>query len=289
MTVPRQFVRLKIAHSIIAPRTIALPLLAMLMLAGGARLAIAQDARHATAIFAARPDAAPLVTGDGAAQVSRMLRAAARLYGLDPALLTAIAAVESNGNPRAVSPKGARGLMQLMPATAARFGVVDPFDPVENALGAARFLSKLRQWQARRPDLAIDLPELIAAYNAGPAAIEKYHGIPPCLETREYVRRVLISYLIGAPAGAAGAGWPAPAATRYPLGAPLERDRIPPARSPHPVRRGALAALGATPDARHQLDEIRRLRALARSDQPGDRMTGAPCSSQPRQLSRGSQ
>ena len=172
-------------------------MLAMLMLAGGARLAIAQDARHDAAVFAARPDAAPCVVGDGAAEVSRMLRAAARLYGLDPALLTAIAAVESNGNPRAVSAKGARGLMQLMPATAARFGVVDPFNPVENALGAARFLSKLRRWQARRPDLAIDLPELIAAYNAGPAAIEKYHGIPPYLETRKYVRRVLLSYLIG--------------------------------------------------------------------------------------------
>jgi Transglycosylase SLT domain len=212
------------------------------------------------------------VPDDQAPEQGRMLRAAARLYGLDPALLTAIAAVESNGNPLAVSPKGAQGLMQLMPATAAQFGVGDPFDPIENTLGAARFLSHLRQWQASRPDLAINLPELIAAYNAGPGAIEKYHGIPPYLETRQYVRKVLISYLIGGPT------------RRYPL-TPVAQGPGAPAMATidrRPVDRGHLShsdtgraervLLIAPPDPIRQLDDIRRMRALAQGREARDQV-----------------
>ncbi|MGH7934665.1 MAG: lytic transglycosylase domain-containing protein [Candidatus Binataceae bacterium] len=139
---------------------------------------------------------------DGSArtiETRRMLAAAARLYGLDPSLLAAIAQVESADNPDAVSPKGAEGLMQLMPATAARFGVEDPFDPIENTLGAARFLSHLKQWQHDQHDPSISLPEMIAAYNAGEGTVEKYHGIPPYAETRQYVRKVLLTYLLDGP------------------------------------------------------------------------------------------
>jgi soluble lytic murein transglycosylase-like protein len=125
-----------------------------------------------------------------------LLGAAAKIYGLDPALLSAIAITESGGNPDAVSPKGAEGLMQLMPATAERFGVIDPFDPVENVLGAARFLKQLERWRAGTPGL-VHLPELIAAYNAGPGSVEKYGGVPPYPETRRYVRRVLWRYFLG--------------------------------------------------------------------------------------------
>jgi Transglycosylase SLT domain len=125
-----------------------------------------------------------------------LLRAAAKIYGLDPALLSAIAITESGGYPDAVSPKGAEGLMQLMPATAERFGVVDPFDPVENVLGAARFLNQLERWRAGAPGL-VHLPELIAAYNAGPGSVERYGGVPPYPETRRYVRRVLWRYFLG--------------------------------------------------------------------------------------------
>jgi hypothetical protein len=114
------------------------------------------------------------------------------MFGLDPSLLEAIAAVESAGRTDAVSPKGATGLMQLMPDTARRFGVKDPFNPVQNLLGAARFLAYLHE------DAGIeDLPQLLAAYNAGEGAIERYGGLPPYPETREYVRRVLLTYLLG--------------------------------------------------------------------------------------------
>ena len=123
----------------------------------------------------------------------------AEIYSLDPELLEAIAKVESNGNATAVSRAGAQGLMQLMPGTAHRFGVRDSFDSVQNALGAARFLSWLRSWQATQPGLPGFLPEQLAAYNAGPGAVQKYHGTPPFQETRDYVRRVLRAYLLGDP------------------------------------------------------------------------------------------
>jgi len=96
-----------------------------------------------------------------------VLAVVARMYGFDPDLLIAIAKVESAGNANAVSPKGAQGLMQLMPATAERYGVTDPFDPVENALGAARFLDHLRRWRLEHPEIDIRIPEMLAAYNAG--------------------------------------------------------------------------------------------------------------------------
>lgn len=144
----------------------------------------------------------------------------ARMYGFDPDLLIAIAKVESNGNPAAVSPKGAQGLMQLMPATAAQYGVDDPFDVVENALGAARFLDHLRRWRLSHPQM--QLPELLAAYNAGENAVAKYGGIPPYAETQEYVRRVLVTYLLdGVPLRTDGSsrtiGLIRPAKSRMPI------------------------------------------------------------------------
>jgi soluble lytic murein transglycosylase-like protein len=129
----------------------------------------------------------------GGKQIDRiaLFRAVGAMYGLDPALLAAIATVESNNNELAVSPKGAIGLMQLMPGTAMQFSVADPFDPVDSALGAARFLDYLRRDKACR-----ELPQLIAAYNAGAGAVEHYQGIPPYSETLAYVRRVLWLYLL---------------------------------------------------------------------------------------------
>lgn len=128
----------------------------------------------------------------------RLFRAAGVLYGLDPDLLAAIARVESADNPAAVSPKGAEGLMQLMPATAARFGVSDSFDPVSNTAGAARFINYLRQWRLEHgADAPLTLTEVLAAYNAGVGAVQKYGGVPPYPETQDYVRKVLIAYLFG--------------------------------------------------------------------------------------------
>ena len=130
------------------------------------------------------------------AENDRLFRAAAELYSIDPDLLAAIASVESGGNSDAVSPKGAQGLMQLMPATANRFRVLDPFDPVSNTLGAVRFISFLRQYRTAHGDgTPLSLPEMLAAYNAGEGAVDKYNGIPPYPETQQYVRKVLIAYL----------------------------------------------------------------------------------------------
>jgi hypothetical protein len=131
------------------------------------------------------------------AETRALIIAAARLYDLDPDLLAAIATVESGGNSAAVSPKGAQGLMQLMPSTAERFAVEDPFDPIDNVLGAVRFINFLKRWQAERPELQGNLAELLAAYNAGEKAVEKYHGVPPYPETQAYVRRVMLAYLLG--------------------------------------------------------------------------------------------
>jgi len=84
-----------------------------------------------------------------------------------------------------------------MPDTATRFGVLDPMDPVENALGAARFIAYLRARESSMPDeTRRHLPELLAAYNAGEGAVDRYGGIPPYAETRGYVRAVLIDYLL---------------------------------------------------------------------------------------------
>ena len=108
---------------------------------------------------------------------------AARRYGIDPDLLRAVAWTESRGNNNAVSPKGARGIMQLMPATAAQLGV-DPNDPIANINGGAAYLAQL---------LATfhNVPLALAAYNAGPGAVRRYGGIPPFRETRVYVSTIM--------------------------------------------------------------------------------------------------
>jgi hypothetical protein len=106
-------------------------------------------------------------------------------HELDPALLTAMVEVESSFDPRAVSPRGACGLLQLMPDTADRFGVQDVFDAAQNVEGGARYLSCLLDRYDGRTDLAL------AGYNAGEGAVDRHRGIPPYGETRRYVRRVL--------------------------------------------------------------------------------------------------
>lgn len=178
-----------------------------------------------------------------------LIIAAARLYDLDPDLLRAIATVESGDNSEAVSPKGAQGLMQLMPATAERFAVENPFDPIDNVLGAVRFLNFLKRWQAERPDLQGNLADLLAAYNAGEKAVEKYHGVPPYRETQEYVQRVMLAYLLG------GDLPPGFRRTAYRDGG---------AASGNPRSRpgtGAAPSRGPGPDALDQLTEIRDRRA----------------------------
>jgi hypothetical protein len=127
-------------------------------------------------------------------ETESMLEDVALIHSLDPGLLSAIAQVESRECSDAVSSKGAAGLMQLMPATASEFGVEDRMDPLQNALGAARFIDYLKR---ERPDGKLSLAEIVAAYNAGEGAVTRAHGIPHYRETEAYVRRVLWLYLLG--------------------------------------------------------------------------------------------
>jgi len=113
-----------------------------------------------------------------------LFTAASRRYGVPATLLSAVARQESGYDPRAVSPAGAQGLMQLMPGTAKSLGVQNSFDPAQSIDGAARMLRDLTQ-RFGSTDLAL------AAYNAGPGAVLKYHGIPPYPETQRYVRNVM--------------------------------------------------------------------------------------------------
>lgn len=115
---------------------------------------------------------------------STIARDAARRHGVDPRLVHAVITTESAWNPNAVSNKGARGLMQLMPKTSRRFGVVNPFDPSQNIEGGVRYLAWLQKHFS-------NTHHVIAAYNAGEEAVWKYGGIPPYHETQEYVRKVL--------------------------------------------------------------------------------------------------
>jgi hypothetical protein len=110
--------------------------------------------------------------------------AAARHFDVDAALVSAVIKAESDYNPRTVSHKGARGLMQLMPATAKRFGVTDSFDPTENIHAGTRYLRWLLKTFDGNADLAV------AAYNAGEGNVWKYDGVPPFRETVNYIHRI---------------------------------------------------------------------------------------------------
>ena len=112
---------------------------------------------------------------------------AANAHGVPPALVKAVVASESSFNPKAVSAKGAQGLMQLMPATARSLGVEQPLHVEQNLDGGVRYLRSLI-------DRYGDWSRAIAAYNAGPTAVDRYGGVPPYAETRQYVDRVLTYY-----------------------------------------------------------------------------------------------
>lgn len=135
-----------------------------------------QPARRAAAPQRQREQLAPLVA------------AAAATHGLPAELLTAVIEVESNFNPAAVSPKGAIGLMQLMPQTARHLAVEDAHDPAANIDGGARYLKELLARFGNNLHLAL------AAYNAGPGAVLRTGGIPPYSETRRYVPQVIARY-----------------------------------------------------------------------------------------------
>jgi soluble lytic murein transglycosylase-like protein len=170
---------------------IALAALALAAPAGASRaqvLEIGEDGavRRIGGGWSSAPDPAPaLAAAPSAGRPFRAeFEAAARAYDLSPELLHAVARAESGYDPAAVSPAGAIGVMQLMPATARKLGV-DPRDPAQNIMGGAAYLRA----QLDRFDGAVDLA--LAAYNAGPGAVVRHHGAPPFRETQAYVARNL--------------------------------------------------------------------------------------------------
>ncbi len=135
------------------------------------------------ATSAAAPTAATATTG-AATPFAAEIDAAAARNGVDPALLRGLIRQESNFNADARSPAGAMGLTQLMPATAAGLGVTNPTDPAQSIEGGAKYLKQ----QLDR--FGGDVSKALAAYNAGPGAVQKYNGVPPYAETQNYVRNV---------------------------------------------------------------------------------------------------
>jgi soluble lytic murein transglycosylase-like protein len=136
------------------------------------------------------------------ADLQPMIARHADTHQVDPRLIQAVMQVESGYNAQAVSRVGAIGLMQLMPETARNLAVSDPYDPDQNVRGGTTYLRRMLDRFQGSLELAV------AAYNAGPEAVERYRGIPPYAETRDYVRRVLALYngsdALSAPALAAG-------------------------------------------------------------------------------------
>jgi len=120
--------------------------------------------------------------------LNQVVNIASAEYHLDPDLVNSVIHAESGFNSHAVSPKGARGLMQLMPGTASHLGVNDVFDPQSNVTGGSRYLRELLE------RYNFDLVKALAAYNAGPERVEQYRGVPPFRETRAYVARIVHEY-----------------------------------------------------------------------------------------------
>lgn len=121
--------------------------------------------------------------------IDSLIRQSGARYGVDPYLIFCVMEQESHFNPRALSPKGARGLMQLMPGTSARLGVRRPSDPAQNIAGGTRYLRQLLDQFSGRIDL------VLASYNAGEGAVMKFGGrVPPYRETRDYVKRISYRY-----------------------------------------------------------------------------------------------
>ena len=113
-----------------------------------------------------------------------LIKEAAALYRIDANLVRAVMRAESSFNPMVVSPAGAQGLMQIMPALAQELGVTDPFDPRQNVMAGARYLRQLLDSHRGNVKLAL------ASYNAGPGNVARYKGVPPFKETRDYVKKI---------------------------------------------------------------------------------------------------
>jgi len=146
----------------------------------------AQD-ESVPSLFGPASESSPSIARASTSSVplSQVVNDASGRYHLDPDLVNSVIKAESGFNVRAVSPKGAQGLMQLMPGTASQLGVPNSFDPQANVEGGTRYLRELLE------RYNFDLVKALAAYNAGPQRVELYKGVPPYYETRAYVARVV--------------------------------------------------------------------------------------------------
>jgi hypothetical protein len=207
--------------------------------------------------------------GPTRARYTPEIREIAERYGMDPVLVEAVIRVESAFNPLAVSRKGARGLMQLMPSTASALGVQDSFDPRQNIDGGVRHLRALIERYNG------DLPLALAAYNAGEGAVETHGGIPPFPETQQYVRKVLHQArparevpkaTAARPAGAASSATASAGSVRPPTAGPVEATADP----------AAAAARRPTSPSAGVAEPLRSAAASARSDDERDDADTAP-------------
>jgi len=124
----------------------------------------------------------------GTQRYDNIIKKAQKRHGVDFSLIKAVIKVESNFNPTAVSKKGAKGLMQIIPANYKSLSIRDPFNPSQNIMGGTLYLRRLLKRYNNK------LPLVLAAYNAGPDAVDKYKQIPPYRETQNYVERVMRTY-----------------------------------------------------------------------------------------------
>lgn len=142
------------------------------------------SAQYSSALNPANSKTASDRNGTLIPEYKKIIREAADKFNLNPLLINSIIRAESNGNPRAVSPAGAKGLMQLIDTTAADMGVTDVFDPEQNIKAGAGYLRQMI-------DRFGDLKKALAAYNAGPETVKRYGGVPPYHETQKYVKQIL--------------------------------------------------------------------------------------------------
>ena len=160
-------------------------LMALLSLLTGGRIMMSPSVETTTDDFRLAPDA-PEAKADETdpSRFDAIIEEASALYGVNSALVKAVIQAESRFNPLAVSPVGAKGLMQLMPVIAKEYGALDPLDAKQNVFAGVKYLSNLLDRYNGNVSMAL------AGYNAGPTAVKRFRGIPPYRETRGYVRKI---------------------------------------------------------------------------------------------------